>query len=379
MTGDAITRDAMTGDAMTGASATVPSGTNVSFPTTQLLSAEELAHSAASIASLQLESGLILWRVGGHADPWNHVETAMALDAQGWSDAARSAYKWLKNSQRADGSWHQYYDGSGVTDPKYDANVIAYVAVGAWHHFLTHGDEARLADQWEMVRNAIDWVLHLQQPTGEILWAREPDGTPFHYALITGSSSIHHSLGCAIQIAETLGHGVKRWAKAQSRVGHALAHHSLEFFAEKDRWAMDWYYPVLGGVLTGDAAGAQLKKRWDDFVIEGAGVRCVNDHPWVTTGETAEAAIACFKAGQHDAGRSLLEWTRVLRHDDGSYWTGLHVPTRAWYPEAERTAYSAAAVILAHACLDATTPTARTFQVPTQPPPQPPASRNRQP
>ena len=331
------------------------------LPAARLLNAEELRHSAASIASLQLESGLILWRHGGHADPWNHVETAMALDAQGFADQARAAYAWLKNNQRADGSWHQYYDANGVTDAKFDANVIAYAAVGVWHHFLTHGDDAWLCEQWEMVRIAIDWVLHLQQPTGEILWAREPDGTPFHYALITGSSSIHHSLGCAVNIADLLGHGSKRWTKARARLGHALAHHALEFFAEKDRWAMDWYYPVLGGVLTGDEAKAQLKKRWDDFVIPGAGVRCVNDHPWVTTGETAEAAIACFKAGNDGHGRDLLASTRVLRHEDGSYWTGLHVPTQAWFPEAERTAYSAAAVILAHACLDVKTPTASAF------------------
>lgn len=333
-------------------------------PAPQLLCAEELQKSAASIASLQIDCGLILWRPGGHADPWNHVETAIALDAQGFTNEATRAYEWLKASQLADGSWHQYYDATGVTDAKFDANVIAYVAVGVWHHYLTHGQEAWLADQWDMVRNAIDWILHLQQPTGEIRWACEPDGTPFHYALITGSSSMHHALGCAVQIADTLGHGSKRWAKARARLGHALEHHPLEFFAEKDRWAMDWYYPILGGVLTGDAATRQLDKRWDEFVIDGSGVRCVNDHPWVTTGETAEAAVACLKAGRRDAAIALLECTRVLRHSEGSYWTGLHVPTQVWFPEGERTAYSAAAVIIAHACLEDESPTAKAFGLP---------------
>ena len=329
----------------------------------KLLDNDELDHSASSIEALQIDSGLILWREGGHSDPWNHVETAMALDAQRRHSQAEHAYAWLRNNQRADGSWHQYYDANGVTDAKFDANVIAYVAVGVWHHYLTCRDDTWLGAQWGMVRSAIDWVLHLQQPTGEILWAREPDGTPFHYALITGSSSIHHSLTCAVSIANTLGHGSRRWEKARVKVAHAIAEHPLEFFAEKQRWAMDWYYPILGGVVRGERAEAQLKSRWDEFVIPDSGVRCVNDHPWVTTGETAEAAIACLKAGSRRAGIELLEATRILRHDDGSYWTGLHVPMRVWFPEGERTAYSAAAVILAHACLDPDSPTAATFGV----------------
>ncbi len=327
----------------------------------KLLSDAELDQSASSIASLQIPSGLVLWRDGGHSDPWNHVETAMALDARGCHNRASLAYAWLRNNQRADGSWHQYYDAHGVTDAKFDANVIAYVAVGVWHHYLTCADGDWLAEQWTMVRGAIDWVLHLQQPTGEILWAREPDGTPFHYALITGSSSIHHSLSCAVSIANALGHGSRRWEKARVKVAYAIAEHPREFFAEKDRWAMDWYYPILGGVVSGEHAQSHLKSRWDEFVIPTSGVRCVNDHPWVTTGETAEAAIACLKIGQRPEAIELLEATRILRHDDGSYWTGLHVPMQVWFPAGERTAYSAAAVILAHACLEPGSPTAIAF------------------
>ena len=35
----------------------------------------------------------------------------------------------------------------------------------------------------------------------------------------------------------------------------AIAHRP-DAFLDKDRWAMDWYYPILGGVLRGDAAHA---------------------------------------------------------------------------------------------------------------------------
>ena len=52
---------------------------------------------------------MIPWFPGGHADPWNHVEAAMALDLGGRRAEADRAYEWLVDLQRADGSWHQYY------------------------------------------------------------------------------------------------------------------------------------------------------------------------------------------------------------------------------------------------------------------------------
>ncbi len=333
-----------------------------SSPTPSFIT-KDLAQSVDSIAALQTKNGLILWTPGGHADPWNHVETAIALDIGGRLKEARCAYQWLADNQADDGSWHQYYLEDSVKDAKFDANTIAYVASGAWHHYLCTNDIDWLSSYWPVVKKAIDWVLVLQQPTGEVFWAREPDGTPFHYALITASSSVHHSLHSAIQIAQLLGRECDAWLKAKDLLRHALQEHPLEYFAEKDRWAMDWYYPILSGIHRGEEAATRIKARWSEFVIDGEGVRCVNDHPWVTTGETAEAAIACERAGLPHEARALLDTTALLRNDDGSYWTGLHVPTRTYFPEGERTAYSAAAVILATAVLHHYEPTVTLFNV----------------
>ena len=329
----------------------------------RVLTADERAASAASIIAMQQPDGLILWMAGGHADPWNHVESAMALDVVGHTDEARWAFAWLRDHQRADGSWHQYYAAWGVEDEKFDANTIAYVAVGVMHHWLATSDDAWLRAQWSMVAQAIDFVLTLQQPTGEVFWALEPDGTPFHYALVTGSSSICHSLRCAIVLAKHLGEETHRLEDAYDRLHRALRDHEREFFAEKDRWAMDWYYPVLSGVHSGDAARARLAASWDRFVLGSDGVRCVDDHPWVTTGETAEAAIACWLAGMCNEAESLLRSCGRLRADDGSYFTGLHVPSAEWFPENERTTYSTAAVVLADALLAGDRPTSVVFGV----------------
>ena len=79
-----------------------------------LLSAADIRATGESIAELQLPSGQIPWYPGGHCDPWNHVETAMALDVVGLHDEAERAYQWLVDIQHDDGAWHQYYLGDGV-------------------------------------------------------------------------------------------------------------------------------------------------------------------------------------------------------------------------------------------------------------------------
>jgi len=326
-----------------------------------VLTEEQLLASVRAIAEMQQPDGLILWTPGGHADPWNHVETAMALDVGGMHGEASRAYQWLANNQRADGSWFQYYLAHGIEDAKFDANTISYVATGVWHHHLAAAQPGFLEEMWTVVERAIDWVLELQQPGGEILWARQPNGEPFAYALLTGSSSIAHSIGSALQIAKAVGKDRPDWVRARSNLAAAIMDHP-ELFEPKQRWAMDWYYPVLAGVLRGEPAVERLRAAWDRFVISGEGVRCVDDHPWVTTGETAECAIACMAAGRRDDAVALMRWSSHLRHEDGSYWTGLHIPDRVHFPAGERTAYSAAAVVLAVDAIAGSSPAASVFR-----------------
>ena len=312
-----------------------------------LLSGVELAATADWIASLQLANGMIPWFPGGHADPWNHTEAAMALAVAGRVAEAEAAYAWLASTQLADGSWCLYHLAEGIEEPRRDPNVCAYVATGVWWHFLETGDERLLRRMWPVVSAAIDFVLGLQESGGEVLWNRDVDSRPGTFALLTGNSSIYHSLRCAIAIAEHLGLDRPDWELAAGQVAHAVAHRPGAF-AIKDRWAMDWYYPVLCGAVSGEAARDRIEARWDAFVMDGLGVRCVAANPWVTAAETAECVMALDAAGLRDQAVSLLSWTRHLRHAEGSYWTGCVHPQCVRFPGGERSSYGAAAVIMAH-------------------------------
>ena len=223
-----------------------------------VITADEVQQTARHIADLQLPTGMIPWFPGGHCDPWNHVETAMALDVAGLHEEARLAYEWLASIQLHDGSWWNYYlpDGS-VEEAKLDTNVCAYVATGVWHHWLCTWDRGFVDHLWPTVRRALDWVLSMRRPDGLALWARTADETPWGYALLTGTSSIAHALRCGVQLAELAGEPRPDWVAAADTMADAVANRP-DAFEPKQRWAMDWYYPVLTGCLRGDAATARL-------------------------------------------------------------------------------------------------------------------------
>ena len=325
-----------------------------------ILTAADIETTAGSIVEQQQPDGLILWFPGGHADPWNHIEAAMALALGGRRVEAERAYQWLVDSQRPDGSWHHYYLADGIEDPKFDANVIAYIAAGAWHHFLLTRDRGFLDTMWPVVERAVEWVLELQTSRGEILWARHPDGTPWPFALLTGSSSICHSLRCAIAIAEHLGHERPDWELSAASLAHAIRN-IPEAFEPKHRWAMDWYYPVLGGAVLGEAGRDHLRSGWDTFIMEGKGTRCVSDRPWTTAAETCECVMAHLAVGEDLKAWDLFRWIQPLRDDDGAYFTGIVYPQLKHFPGDERSTYTAAAVVLAADALTRTSPASGLF------------------
>ena len=228
------------------------------------------AQTVDAIASMQLPDGNIPWIPGGHTDPWNLVEAAMALDLGGRHAEAERAYDWLRAHAAPRRLLARVLPRRRRSkEPTLDTNVTCYVATGVWHHYLVTGDTAFLDELWPVgrARHRLRARLPAPRPArSRGTPTRRADGTG---ALLTGSSSIYHSLRCAIAIAERLGHERPDWELSLGSLAIAIAHRP-ERFLDKDRWAMDWYYPILGGVLRGHAGAARAsRRRWDTFVVDG--------------------------------------------------------------------------------------------------------------
>ena len=136
--------------------------------------------------------------------------------------------------------------------------------------------------------------------------------------------------------------------------------HRPERFLDKNRWAMDWYYPLLGGALRGHAAHAHrermghVRRRGTRRALR---LRPTVDHRRrdVRSGDRARRDRAARRA------LDLFTWIQFLRHDDGGYWTGANFEhgfdgDGELFP-VEQPTWNSAAVVLAANALGGNGPT----------------------
>ncbi len=314
----------------------------------------DVGAAASFIAQTQRSDGEIPWAAGQKSDPWDHIESAMGLSVGGYYKDARRAFRWLADRQLEDGSWYTAYRQGVPEDKTRDANLSSYIAVGLFHHFLITGDRARLKQLWPTLMRAINFALSLQTANGEIYWAISPKGNIDRMALLTGSSSIYLSIKCALAIAKILGVSVPSWQTAGLKLADAIQHKPYLFNMTKSRYSMDWFYPILAGVITGEAAQKRIDKYWKKFVVEDQGVRCVSDKPWVTIAETAELTLALAAMGNLELARIVFNWVIDRRYEDGSFWCGFTYPDLVIWPEDKLTWTNAVMLIAADAIYNLT-------------------------
>jgi len=315
---------------------------------------------AVLIVKAQKASGEVPWCEGKKTDPWDLVEAAMGLNIGGYLRGARRAYEWMAQMQLQDGSWYASYRDGAPDDKTRDTNLSSYIAVGVFHDYLITDDISFLKTMWETVRSAVEFALSLQAPGGEIYWAVSPEDKIDPMALLTGSCSVYMSIKCALAIAERLGHSMTAWEQSLKRLGDAIKNRPWLFNMSKSRYSMDWFYPVLSGVLTHDRAQRRIEKFWEKFVIEGQGVLCVSDRPWVTVAETCELSLALSAMGNQNLSETVFSWIQNKTNTDGSYWCGFTCPDMTIWPE-DKTTWTNAVVLIAADAIYNLTPAGRLF------------------
>ena len=309
---------------------------------------------AGLIAKMQKQSGEIPWCDGEKTDPWDHVEAAMGLSIGGYLQEARRAYEWLAQNQLDDGSWYAAYVNGVPVDRTRDTNFSSYIAVGVFHYYLITGDLIFVKKMWPTIKSAINFVINMQAPHGEIYWAISPGGKIDSTALLTGSSSVYMSIKCALAMGESLNESIPAWEEGRVRLRHAIVNLPGRFNKDKSRYSMDWFYPILSGAITGQRALQRIEKFWDKFVIKNKGVRCVSDRPWVTVAETCELSLALSAMGNMFLSEEVFSWIQNRTNRDGSYWCGFTCPDMTIWPKYKSTWTNAAVLIAADAIYEHT-------------------------
>lgn len=301
------------------------------------------------ILNAQQLDGSILCDPEEKLDVWDMVEAAMGLAVAGEIEASQKAYQWLAEQQLEDGSfWSAYQSGRPICERR-EPHHAGYLAVGLWHLRQVTGDDVWWRQYWPHAVRALDFVLSVQTPEGDIAWAVDADGRPKDDALLTACSNLCKSLECGIAGEQLLGRVRPDWQRALDRLRTAIRYKPWRFdrhWESKERYSMDWFYPILCGLYTGQEGVHRLQKRWHAFVQPELGCRCVSDSPWVTVAESSELVMTLCGLGQYELAAKIFGWLHQHRDDTGCYWMGYVWPDRVFWPE-ERPSWTAGAVLLA--------------------------------
>jgi len=315
---------------------------------------------AGFIAGLQTDTGDIPWHTGGKTDPWDLVESIMGLNIGGYQPQARAALDWLAGLQNPDGSWYSSYQDGQPLDRTTETHMACYLAVGLFHQYLIQRDRDGLARYWPVMVRGIEFALGLQTGSGEIYWAKSPEGKVDPMSLLAGSSSIFMSLKCALAIAGILGQAVPCWQSALFRLETSIQENMHIYNVSKSRFSMYWFYPILGGALRGNRAAARIDKYWSKYVIKDQGCRCVSDQPWVTVAETSELVLSLHAMGRDQEAGMVFSWIRDRVYADETFWCGYTYPDMVIWPE-EKISWTNAVALMAADALYGLTPAGQMF------------------
>ncbi|MEL0239143.1 MAG: phenyltransferase domain-containing protein, partial [Gammaproteobacteria bacterium] len=239
---------------------------------------------ASFIKDCQLESGAIVSNADGSLDPWDHCEAIMGLSTMNQFDSALKGFDWLKETQNEDGSWYAKYDDQSAIEFHKPTHFSSYITVAAFHYFLITDDKDFLRSLWRVIEKATDFTLNYQIDDGSIYWAVDDKNNIDKDSLITGSSSILKSLECGIAISKILNQK-NNWNDAYLKLRECIRNSPSSFDKKKDRsnFSMDSYYPILCGALDDkDLIDSAISKTLKDFYVDGIGIKCVKNEPWVT-------------------------------------------------------------------------------------------------
>lgn len=308
----------------------------------------------AYIKSIQYKSGAIPSNEDGTHDPWDHIESIMGLNIYKDIEASKSAFNWLTHHQNSDGSWYAKYYKTDAIEKNKPTHFSPYIAVAALHFFRIFKDINFLQSIWSSIELAVNFSVELQQDNGTIPWSINNNSQIENDYLLTGCSSILKSIECSIALSKILNktENIEKWKKAHLLLSNAIQDPDGKFDLIKDRkrFSMDWYYPILSGCLKQDEKSHYINKIFKDFYLDGIGIKCVIEEPWVTVAETSEFILALMCAGYDDEAKRLLFDVLNISDEEGIPFMGWQYEQNIFWPE-EKPSWTAAALMLSADCV----------------------------
>ena len=302
------------------------------------------------IKIIQHKSGAIPSNEDGSHDPWDHIESIMGLNFIKENESSKRAFNWLVKNQNEDGSWFAKYKHNIPVEKNKPTHFGPYISVAALHYYKIFNDKDFLEELWQTIESAINFSLNLQIKNGTIPWSINEHGEIENDFLLTGSSSILKSIECGLAISYILkkDNNTERWTKSYNLLSKALKNPNGKFDILKDRkrFSMDSYYPILSGCLNEDEIKSYIDKTFSCFYVNGIGIKCVKEEPWITVAETSEFIISLLIYGDVKKSKELLLDVINISDENKIPYMGWQYEENIFWPN-EKPSWTAAALIIA--------------------------------
>ena len=213
-----------------------------------VLTGDQVRTTVAWIAAEQDADGALPWFRGGQLDPWDSVEAAMALDVGGEHDRAAGGLPLAGRPAAPRRLLGRRSTGRRETRraPAAESNHAGYLAVGVVAQLAAHrrraaGHRAVAGGPRRAGPGDPDAAARRRDRLGAATrrHARRHGPADRQRQPLPGAA-LRHRAGrrCAARPSRT---GSSR----STDLGHARCATSPEAFADRSRFSMDWYYPVL--------------------------------------------------------------------------------------------------------------------------------------
>ena len=306
---------------------------------------QELISAKNWILKNQNYNGEILWDDKGKWDFWDHCECLIALSIYEEWDAFKKGLDFCLGKINQEGLVKSQYVNGTITQNYFEVHHAPYISLPLLQKYYIDGDLDYLFSYRSEMHQIFKGTEKFKDAEGYYHWALDESGL-VDDTLVTSSCSLELSRRAYNKICKLIND--EKYIINEEIISPKKLR-SKKFDRDgisRARFSMDSYYPILCNCGTKEDANKLLNK----FYVNGLGIKCVEEEPWVTFAESSECIMALHKIGLLEEAKKIFN--EVLKHKNtkGYFPTGYQYDLRVYWPE-ENSTWTNAAIIMAADCL----------------------------
>lgn len=297
------------------------------------------------ILANQNTEGAILWDQKGKWDNWDHCECLIALAIYEEWEAFNKGINFSLKKLDEKGLVRSEYINGLVSKDFSEAHHASYIFLPLLQKYLIDNDVDYLKKFRTEIHKIYGALKNFKNGDGFYYWAFDDNGYSDN-SLITATCSIELSRRAYNKICEIIGDTSYADSSAAITQDMLKSKRFNRDGIDRSRFSMDAYYPLLCNCGDKKEATKVLQK----FYVEGRGVKCVVEEPWVTMAESSECVIALYKIGMRAEAEKIFKEILQYKNTAGYFPTGYQYDLDVFWPE-ENSTWTNAAIIMAADCL----------------------------